>query len=157
MEENQFGFNARVEDTLNQILSKLDNLESRINVLGGTDSINITNDTEKLREGKIQYCLNEFNFHRVHGIMDYLNWEWVLNQEEHEYGVPSIDDIKNRAEYLLRQCYDEMDKCEETDLIIEIGDECKCFKLSSGGFSVTTWKDNNCRLSFELEYSGSFE
>lgn len=148
---------ARVENALSQILSKLYNLESRINVLEGTDSIKSKNDTKKLREEKIQYCLNEFNFYRVHDIMSYLNWEWVLNQEEHEYGVPSIDDLKNRAESLLRQCYDEMDECEETDLIIEIDDEYKCFKISSGGFSATTWKDNNCRLSFELEYSESFE
>lgn len=152
MGEEQFGFNARVEESLNQILSKLSKLESRIN-----DSIKSKNDTKKLREEKIQYCLNGFDFRKVHDIMDYLNWEWVLNQDEHEYGVPSIDDLKNRAESLLRQCYDEMDNCEETDLIVEIDDEYKCFKISSGGFSATTWKDNNCRLSFELEYSESFE
>ena len=157
MGEEQFGFNARVEESLNQILSKLGKLESRINVLEGTDSIKSANYTKKLREEKIQYCLNEFDFRRVHDIMKYLNWEWVLDQDGHEYGVPSIDDLKIGAESLLRQCYDEMDECEETNLIIEIDDKYKCFKISSGGFSATTWKDNNCRLSFELEYSESFE
>ena len=43
----------------------------------------------------IDDIIENFDFKRVHSVMEHLNWKWI------DKGVPSIDDLKDTARHLL--------------------------------------------------------
>lgn len=47
------------------------------------------------------------NWENVHKVMEYLEWTWDDN------GVPSTDDLKDKAEELMSGAYDEAVECIE--------------------------------------------
>ena len=46
---------------------------------------------------KIQDILEDFNFQKVHDVMEQLDWKWAMTK----YGVPTIDELKSEAKRLL--------------------------------------------------------
>lgn len=94
--------------------SKLNELEARINSFGCIlkdirDELKSQNKkiqspvqekeskltfTERM---KIQDILEDFNFQKVHDVMERLDWKWVMTK----YGVPTIDELKREAKRLL--------------------------------------------------------
>lgn len=57
-----------------------------------------TYPSQKLIDERTQEILDNFEFHKVHDVMTYLNWHWYTVG-----GVPTLDDLKRTAEYLLRE------------------------------------------------------
>jgi len=51
-------------------------------------------------EAMIDEIMEEFDFHKVFRTMDALNWKWGTVSDGK--GTPSIDDLRETAEYLLR-------------------------------------------------------
>lgn len=77
------------------------------------------------KEKHIQYIIENFNFEKVHKVMELLNWTWLMSND-----VPTIDELKKSATRLLN------DICKED------------FDTSStGGFKVTKYDDH-----LELEF-----
>lgn len=46
---------------------------------------------------KIQDILEDFNFQKVHDVMEQLDWKWAMTK----YGVPTLDELKSEAKRLL--------------------------------------------------------
>ena len=68
----------------------------------------------------IDKIINNFDFEKVHEVMNFLGWEWhPLNK------VPSIDELKKQARELLEQI------CAEPDI----------HNISTGGFEVILHRD----------------
>jgi len=44
---------------------------------------------------QIDYIMEHFDFEKVHGVMEFLNWDWL------NMGVPSIRQLKLEAERLM--------------------------------------------------------
>ena len=95
---------------------KLNELEARINSFGcilkdirdelksQTDGNRIQNDVNtkesKLtftQRMKVQNIMKDFNFQKVHDVMEQLDWKWAMSK----YGVPTIDELKTEAKRLL--------------------------------------------------------
>lgn len=96
----------------------------------------------------IDDVMDNFNFHKVHKVMKFLNWTWGFSAN----GVPEIYELKETARRLLNEClYDLIQHGEDT------------WNISTGGFCVraTNYKDAevedddsfrlSLKLSFELE------
>lgn len=46
---------------------------------------------------KIQDIMEDFDFQKVHGVMEKLDWKWAMSK----YGVPTIEEMKTEAKRLL--------------------------------------------------------
>lgn len=51
---------------------------------------------EQIHQKMIQDIIDEFDFDTCHRVMKFLNWEWV------SCGVPSVNELKKNANYLLQ-------------------------------------------------------
>ena len=51
---------------------------------------------KKWEKKAIEEIMNEFDFERVHDVMDFLDWDWGF------MGVPSVDIIKKEAKRLMQ-------------------------------------------------------
>lgn len=81
---------------------------------------------------KTKKILKNFDFEKVHEVMNHLNWVWYNNEE---YKVPSVKELKRVAKELIKQI-----KKADVDCI------------STGGFEVR--KDKGAiTLQFVLESS----
>lgn len=89
-------------------------------------------ESERTSESKIYEILNEFDFSKVHKVMEFLNWTWM------EKGVPSIADLKHTSKRLLEECFDSTQKTGKSSYI------------RTGGFVATyDIEDNSFSLRFE--------
>lgn len=82
---------------------------------------------------KIQDCLDNFDFERVHKVMVALDWKWFMLDGER---IPSIKDLRNNAERLLSIAVRDNDT------------------ISLGGFKASYFVTNETpmiRLSFIVE------
>jgi hypothetical protein len=70
------------------------------------------------KEEHIKFILDNFDFGRVHKIMKYLKWEWAGR------GVPNILELRNIAERLLNEVYDDNGKW-----------------IATGGFKASKYHD----------------
>lgn len=81
---------------------------------------------------KTKKILKNFDFEKVHEVMNHLNWVWYNNEE---YKVPSVKELKRTAKELIKEI-----KKADVDCI------------STGGFEVR--KDEDIiTLQFVLESS----
>lgn len=80
-----------------------------------------------MKDIEIEYILQNFDFHKVHKVMEVLQWEW--SGASSDTGIPTIDDLRNEAKRLL----EGIGKNKHT-------------YLSCGGFVA---QEN--KLTFELE------
>jgi len=56
----------------------------------------------KVEKSKIEDIMRNFDFEKVHDVMQYLDWHWV------KVGVPTVEDIKAEAKRLLVDaCYEK--------------------------------------------------
>lgn len=88
----------------------------------------------------IEEVLDNFDFHKVHKVMEYFNWGWGEDGT-----VPDVPALKRTARWLLEDAY--------TTALADCGDA----RLSYGGFSVTVDtcvgedQDPDVQLLFVLE------
>jgi hypothetical protein len=81
---------------------------------------------------KTKKILKNFDFEKVHEVMNHLKWVWCNNEE---YKVPSVKDLKRTAKELIKQ-------------IKKVDVDC----IATGGFEVRKDKDS-ITLQFVLESS----
>lgn len=99
------------------------------------------------KENSVNEILEEFDFNRVHCVMEFLEWEWVDHDSGHYY-KPSISKMTETCRRYLEFVWDRVDsegKDSETT-------------MSSGGFQVYACRftENNedfinVSLSFIIE------
>lgn len=135
-------FKSEVQYTLNSLTSQVYDLTYRLSILESRMKINDENSEpvcSDLRCKNIEECIKNINWERIQDVMYRLRWEWHCSDES--YRVPTVDELKNSASEMLHDCFIEMDK-EKSEI----------FAIRSGGLSAVTYKNNSCRLSFELDY-----
>lgn len=129
-----------INRTLNDINNRLSKLEEKITSIESSPIE--TSSIEVIRRKKINECVDELDFEKIHDVMKMLDWQWIIHLEhtddEKRYDVPTIPYMKMHVKSMLHECYGEMDKNDED------------WKVSTGGFTVRTFKDNNCEVIFEL-------
>ena len=53
---------------------------------------------------KIANIMDQFDFEKVHDVMNYLDWKWAMTKS----GVPTVDELKNEAHRILVDaCYEK--------------------------------------------------
>lgn len=57
---------------------------------------------------KWAYISEHFDWRKVHKVMEVLNWKWYFCKDK-EVRVPTIDELKQRAEDLLYQVFTDSD------------------------------------------------
>jgi hypothetical protein len=100
----------------------------------------------------IDEILQEFDFNKVHYVMQELNWTWVKQPvngfksfediEHAEMGVPSLDRIKMAAVERIWSAIDEA----QNPINSENSEDCP-YTCSSGGFQATVYKDKEGLIS----------
>lgn len=73
---------------------------------------------------KIEEVIENFDFVKVHKVMESLNWTWANNKKS-KNKIPSIKRMKKR----VRELYED---CKKSKL------DC----CSSGGYEVSIWKED---------------
>lgn len=53
----------------------------------------------ELVEERLDSIMDNFNFERVYNVMKAIDWKWV--KKDSSYGVPTVDEIKEKAANLL--------------------------------------------------------
>ena len=95
----------------------------------------------------IDDVMDNFDFHKVHKVMKFLNWKWAFT----EGGVPEVWELKKEARRLLTDCLYELIKNGEDNWSIATGGFCaratnyKEAEAGEDGFRI------GLKLSFELE------
>lgn len=129
-----------INRTLNDINNRLSKLEENVSLMKPTPVE--TPSVEVIRRKKINECLEELDFKKIYDVMKMLDWQWIIHLEhtddEKRYDVPTIPYMKMHVKSMLHECYEEMDKNNED------------WRISSGGFTVRTFKNNDCEVTFEL-------
>ena len=86
-------------------------------------------------EEKIDEVLEEFDFDKVHEVMNFLKWKWVDNNDS--MSIPSHYRIIEEAKSLLYSCK------KEKDNIVTI---------ATGGFMAHKDKDENGESYYSLSF-----
>lgn len=82
-------------------------------------------------------ALSEFEFEKVHQVMELLDWKWCFSFEQ-MMRIPTIEDMKNHLIVLFGEA---VNKCDNTSEYI----------IGSGGFYVVINKnENSVTIKFEL-------
>ncbi len=88
-------------------------------------------------------ALAGFDFERVHSVMEYMDWKWVLVKGNVlSHGVPSVQQMKNTVMELFYHALLD---------ISEISTPYSC--AMTGGFCVKVYKTGNVKIEFILEKS----
>ena len=61
----------------------------------------------------IEYCLNTFNFERVHKVMEHVDWVWATRDG---YQVPTIVQLILSAQQRLNEAWDKRETIESGGL-----------------------------------------
>lgn len=77
---------------------------------------------------KIKKILKNFDFEKVHNVMEHLNWGW----KDTDGKVPSIDQLKELAEKLLN----------------EVSEKDEFYYISTGGFRAFKYENGSLELEF---------
>ena len=89
-------------------------------------------------EDKFEEILDEFDFRKVHKVMEQLNWRWSFLEGRFE--VPKISEMKKECRRLF---YSVIEAIAENNSKEE--------NLSCGGFTVTVYDNETVYLQFVLE------
>jgi hypothetical protein len=96
------------------------------------------------QQAKIDEIMDEFNFNKVHLVMEHLEWKWFTTADG---GVPSVGDIRREARRLLSSLALQPAKSGPWR-----------HSTATGGLSATRWGDTdeygpweNFSLEFVLE------
>lgn len=92
-------------------------------------------DKKAFYQSKLQELINEFDFDRVHQVMDVLDWHWA-----NVYGIPEKIDMIS----VVRSLYSDIEE--------RVLDEEYCYS-ATGGFKLTfnPEEENELNLVFEAE------
>lgn len=71
---------------------------SSLQKINGVNVISYSNIIPKNVQEIIDEVINDFNFNRVHDVMEHMNWKWSGE-------VPSIERLKTKASNLLQDAY----------------------------------------------------
>lgn len=63
--------------------------------------------------------LNNFDFEKVHRVMEFLNWTWVTKKNGRK--IPSVKKMKKRASLLIDEALKSLKKSEVTEYSAETG------------------------------------
>jgi len=91
LEERVNGFERILKDIRDEL--KAQNAGDKIRTVVETKESKLT-FTERM---KINDILEDFNFQKIHDVMEQLDWKWVMTK----YGVPTLDELKREAKRLL--------------------------------------------------------
>jgi len=97
--------------------------------------------------------MDNFDFHQVHKVMEFLNWTWFDIIENGENCVPDVSDIRKKARYLLRQAGDRL---------LNDKDNLPDFGVATGGLRAKAYRDVELgivffKLTFEVESWDNFD
>lgn len=93
-----------------------------------------------MRVKKIDECINNFNFTRVHRVMKFLDWKWQ-NKIHGESQIPTIGELVLAAQSRLEEANKKIDKTKDID------ETC----IASGGLKASAHWDEG-EVNFELEF-----
>jgi hypothetical protein len=93
------------------------------------DEFRVKPSTETQVESDIDYILENFDFHRANEVMTFLNWHW------YGIGIPSTDQLRDRARELLNAVVDSVTKKAEND-----PNQVAHYYIAAGGFYVDSYK-----------------
>lgn len=133
---------------INDKLSDINNRLSRLELHSVNDQ-DQPDSSQSTKNKYIKECIEYMDWDKIHNVMEYLNWTWCIqndNNTEYICTVPSVEQLKKEAESLLRRCYDELEKSNESD-----------WRISTGGLNVHVWQDYTCKISFELDCADARE
>jgi hypothetical protein len=86
----------------------------------------------------IDDILNEFDFIICHKVMVHLNWSWFSIN-----GIPTIEDLKIRAKYLLR----------EVIKLTKMNKESNYQTISTGGLKAVGYRNKSYKITdLKLEF-----
>ena len=105
--------------------------------------------TEEQRDQMIDAVMDEFDFEKVHRVMNFLEWKWINERKDLE--VPSIAQLKQAARRLLRESYRCWNKFGYSHAI-----------AGSGGFRAAFYEagedgDANFQLMFAVDEQHSHD
>lgn len=89
LEKRMNGF----EGILKEIRDELKSQNGKIQTVVQTKESKLT-FTQRM---KIQDIMEDFNFQKVHDVMEQLDWKWAMSK----YGVPTVEEMKAEAKRLL--------------------------------------------------------
>lgn len=72
---------------------------------------------------KIEKVIENFDFVKVHKVMESLNWTWATKKKKNK--IPSIKKMKKHVRELYEDCKKDNVEC-----------------CSSGGFEVSIWEED---------------
>ena len=87
------------------------------------------------RQEAIDNIIENFDWEKVHKVMDFLNWTWVTTDNE----VPTIGKLVNSSHRLLLEAYEGALR-EKTD-----------FSIGTGGFRARAIVNEKTKEIFELQ------
>ena len=91
----------------------------------------------------LEDIIDNFDFDRVHNVMDYLRWQWATCG-----GVPTIEELKEQAIRLLRDASElRLGDYKDTHHKLPI-------VYATGGFEANAWcdKDKTQIIGLELKF-----
>lgn len=91
-----------------------------------------------LEHERVDYILENFDFNKVHQVMRFLNWTWRGE------GVPTVEELKSTASYLLHCC----------SIYLSQNPNENHYSTATGGFEVV-YHEGRIRLLFILEHKSS--
>jgi hypothetical protein len=108
------------------------------------DEFRVKPSTETQVESDIDLILDNFDFCRVNDAMTFLNWHW------YGIGIPSTDQLRDRARELLNDVRDSVNKNAENN-----SDQAAHYFIATGGFYAdgSKYPDNPkiyLRLAFQI-------
>lgn len=87
----------RLESMISKVVQGLEDKGIAINDSISSGSQNKESNLSKVERDKIHDIMANFDFDKVHGIMEMLDWKWALSRR----GVPTVDELKTEAYRLL--------------------------------------------------------
>lgn len=81
------------EGILKEIRDELKSQNGKVQTVVQTKESKLT-FTQRM---KIQDIMEDFNFQKVHDVMEQLDWKWAMSK----YGVPTVEEMKAEAKRLL--------------------------------------------------------
>lgn len=143
--DNDRLFKSSVLAQLKSISERMAVIENKLNI-SDSDKVCASTDKWEIRKKNINECIESMDWSRIHKVMEFLDWHWCSESQGGNFGVPSIETLKNRTRSDLERCFESMDECnEEND-----GDVTDSYCIYSGGIKVRTFDDDNCEVYFIL-------
>ena len=91
LEKRMDGFEGILKEIRDELIKSQN--EEKTQIVVKTKESKLTST----QRAKIQDIMEDFDFQKVHDVMEQLDWKWAMSK----YGVPTIDEMKHEAKRLL--------------------------------------------------------